>query len=746
VTNKGHSPNGAELLTTGRYESVAPAESYIEKLHTIEGDGRRWEELPSPPAPGVTQEDFSTILTLYTANPWIYAAVNRTSSAVSSVRRIFYEIGPDGQRKRSKTTKLQRLLDRPNRWQVWEDLIEQTVIDLRMLGWSYWEKVLTPDGKTVALWRLRADRVKPIPDPDTYWSGIEFYRTPTDVITLGLDEFLSFRQWSPISDYYGVSGMFAAQTPATWDLYGRAWNTSVFRNGAAAMPEGVFLTKNRLDETTEKRIKAAIKNKIGHPDVWRDILILDNGLEFRPTAVSARDMQFVELMGQARDQILAAMGVPPAMVGVPVAGGLGGWREQRQQFYQITVLPLLRKIESTINRFLAPEGEAMAFDLSDILSLIEDLDSIASQSERLVTRGIRTINEIREEMGLEPTEWGNVWWAPLGLAPVEAPGRPARPEGLGGGPQQPGASPVPARPPVPGIPAPAPQQKTRKLAANEDGEARVEILRATQRGIRPSMARRIAGRYRRALDEVRTGIVQRFRDTVAGSRIVKAEPEEAFSLPSDFVPLDEGQFKEFMADMMGPEIKDQTRRAARAIASALEISFKDPVGDGRFEKAFDDWKELRMGSSGRTITDRALKTIEEMKGEDLTAEQAIERLGRALDDEMERRVADLSISDATTFGNVAEVVEGVAGGFTYKMWVTQEDASVRGVAPTPGEDHSVMHGVVVKIDDFFSVPGRGQEYLMFAPGDPNGGPEVTSRCRCSLVLLRQDEAEALEAG
>ena len=42
-----------------------------------------------------------------------------------------------------------------------------------------------------------------------------------------------------------------------------------------------------------------------------------------------------------------------------ISGGLGGYTEQRQQFYQITVLPLLRKIESTINSWLAPEGEKM---------------------------------------------------------------------------------------------------------------------------------------------------------------------------------------------------------------------------------------------------------------------------------------------------------------------------------------------------------------------------------------------------
>ena len=339
--------------------TTAGADDYRYKM--IEKSALRFEEMPKPLAPGMSQEDLRTLMTLYVTNPWVYAAGARVASAIASVRRIFFV---DGKRVPQEESRLGRIFLRPNPFpQTIEDLMESVGIDMTVIGWHWWEKIFDGKGEAnenvIGVYRLRPDAVSIIPDAQHYWKGIRFKRTEDDIVELLPHQVVAFRNWSPVNDFAPVSGLFAAQSSVIWDIFGRTWNTSFFRNGA--LPEFVIKSKNRLDDDEELRVKTKFKNRAGHPDVWRDPIVLDDGLEIGNTAQSSREMEFAELMTKARDEILSSLKVPPAMVGVPISGGLGGFREQRHQFYQLTILPLLRKIEATINQFLAPKGESMKF-------------------------------------------------------------------------------------------------------------------------------------------------------------------------------------------------------------------------------------------------------------------------------------------------------------------------------------------------------------------------------------------------
>lgn len=718
-------------------------------------DARRYTEMPTPPAPGVSENDLKTILTLYSTNPWVYAPVNRIASAVSSVPRNYFRV-VDGQKKKVSDTHLQKLLEKPNPWQTFEDLIELTVIDLRLLGWSWWEKGFkegnTDPDRPDAVWRLRPDRTKIIRNAETYWEGIEFQRDPTSkAIKLPPPELVPFRHWSPLSDYWGISGLFAAQTSVVWDLFARAWNKSFFRNGASTVSDGVFQTDSYLNDATYKRLITTLKNRRGTPDTWQNPLILDNGLKFLPHAQTARDMQFSELMERAREEILAALGVPPAMVGLPISGGLGGYREQRMQFYQITVVPVLIKLQSSINRNLGPEDEIFEFDLRSILSLVEDLDAIAANADRLVGRGILTQNDIRKDMGIEPVGWGDDWWAPLGLAPTGAVGRPERPPGL----KREG------------------DDNGEEKAASDEGDwsekeeladyaIRRTMIKAGQKNVRQKMERMLAGSYRvafdRVLQEINALLDQNLRRTEkmakeaaeamakqAGDEPPAPPPPPKFHVLGNVAPSEE-EIAQIMEEELGDRLLQETNRAARSAAVSLGVDFKEMgLDDPAFQRSFNSWREERIASTARTMTARVNESVQDLQRRGVSPAQASRELASNFERFVEERVGDLARSDATTFSNTAVRGQGEQrGDLTHKQWANSGGPNVRDKAG--GETHrpeKFPSGPIVRIDEDFVVPGRGVNYRMDGPGDPRGGAEVTSKCECHLLLMTEPEARAL---
>ncbi len=725
------SENGGPDTATSQFTAKGPRVDSavpIYKLFTAEGDARRWDEMPKPPAPGVAKEDLNLLLTLYTANPWVFAAINRTAQAIAAVRRIYFRVDGMGKKTRANDTSLEMLLEHPNPFQTFEDLIELTVVDLRAVGWSWWEKVIDSTTKqTVGLWRLRPDKVTIRPDEERYWKGIEFERKPGDKVSLSPEEVVQFRNWSPVSDFFGVSGLFASQGSIVWDLFARAWNTSFFRNGAASFPEGVFESEQKVDEDTIKRIEERIKNKIGHPDVWRSPLVLDQGLQYKKTGATQHEMQFDALMAKARDEVLATLGVPPAMVGVPIAGGLGGFREQRHQFYQITVLPLLKKLQATVNRFLAPSGERFEFDLADILSLIEDVEAMTRNAESEVTRGIRTINEIRDERGQPKVVWGDTWWAPLGLAPVEVTGRPDRPPGL---------------------------QPTQAAATSEEftpRKMRMEFWKAAEDPVRRGMAAAFAGAYRRVFDELKRTIERKLEQQARpvekaeedeSVAVVKATPQ--FEFTGAFDPFTEDDYRSLVRSTVGSEALKQTTAAGRAAARALGVDFTEIVeSNPTFRKIVDSWLTARAGSTARTINAAVQRAADQARTDGLPKRRAIRRILAEFDRTVDQRIADLSASDATTFSSSALKIQGEQK-FTHKRWIHAGDARdpVRG---GKGESHiseNFPSGPIVGINERFDVPGRNGINRMEFPGDPAGDADVTSHCRCSIELLTTEEAQA----
>lgn len=121
-----------------------------------------------------------------------------------------------------------------------------------------------------------------------------------------------------------------------------------------------------------------------------------------------KDLEFPSLRQISREDICAAFGVDPRMVGASSAkgqeGGLSGsqYQEARRRLEQQTCTPLRLAIQEALDISVTPEfGEVYArFSPSAIAAIIETPTEIAQRSAVLVASRIITLEEARQENGL----------------------------------------------------------------------------------------------------------------------------------------------------------------------------------------------------------------------------------------------------------------------------------------------------------------------------------------------------------
>jgi hypothetical protein len=83
--------------------------------------------------------------------------------------------------------------------------------------------------------------------------------------------------------------------------------------------------------------------------------------------------------------------------------------------------------ERLLPMFPAQAGDVVEFDISGVPALQEAEDSKWTRRMQQLEKGALTINEWREEAGQTPVPWGDVWWAPAGLRPVDGVPEPLEP-------------------------------------------------------------------------------------------------------------------------------------------------------------------------------------------------------------------------------------------------------------------------------------------------------------------------------
>lgn len=269
------------------------------------------------------------------------------------------------------------LLRRPNPREEGGRFLEGVFGHLLVSGNAYLEAA-SIDGRVRELHALRPDRMRVVPGASGWPAGFE-YQVGGQVVrfTIGdepVPPILHLTLFHPTDDHYGLSPMEAAAAALDIHNAASAWNKALLDN--AARPSGalVFAGEAAVSDAQFTRLKAELEETYqGARNAGRPML-LEGGLDWKPLALSPKEMDFVQAKAAAAREIALAFGVPPLLLGLPGDATLANYAEANRAFYRQTVIPLAKRTLDALSLWLAPAWGAD-------LRLEPDLDAIEALSE-----------------------------------------------------------------------------------------------------------------------------------------------------------------------------------------------------------------------------------------------------------------------------------------------------------------------------------------------------------------------------
>lgn len=137
-------------------------------------------------------------------------------------------------------------------------------------------------------------------------------------------------------------------------------------------------------------------------------LIAMKGATVQKATSNNKDMQYLELLKFARDGIIQTYGVPPQLAGIIETANLGsGSGDSQKKDWKLTFEGEAVFIENAFNNCLKQYGfnERFHFSKMDIIDELYD----AQVNQILVSMGIKTREEVRNDMGLDKMDNTLTW-------------------------------------------------------------------------------------------------------------------------------------------------------------------------------------------------------------------------------------------------------------------------------------------------------------------------------------------------
>lgn len=295
---------------------------------------------------------------------------------------------------------------------------------LQVTGNEYLHPIMGPMGYPVEIWVMPSQYVKIKPTRDERMiEGYEYGQQPNNAF-FEPDEVLHNRVPDPNDPLYGRGWVAAASDAAGLLQSMDGYEKHLFEN--QARPDwGIFL-KETLNETQWNRMIAYLdQNLRGNRNSGRPY-IFEGGSDARPLQFSPRDLSFSEGENRKVEVIAAVSGVPVTLLKANDPN-LASAQVGFASYMRDTIHPYLVADAEFLNQSLLPlfgglaDGLFLAYDNP----VQEDEQLISGIMQSQVAAGIRTINEARAELGLDPADDGDE--LRVNGIPLDVLGQPALP-------------------------------------------------------------------------------------------------------------------------------------------------------------------------------------------------------------------------------------------------------------------------------------------------------------------------------
>lgn len=635
----------------------------------------------------------------YKANIWVYACIRKITQSVASVPLLTYHL-TDGEDERIPGHPLEKLLQRPNKFQAGQDIMEFLVAHLYLAGNGYWG-IIEANGKPRELLVLLPQYVKPIPSSTDYLKGYEL-NVSGQPVTLAPSQVFHVMFIDPANLWIGMSPMQAAGRVIDTDTEQINWNKVAMQNRAVA--DGAFVVKETLKEEQYQDLKKIVREQHTGSGNARVPWVLHSGATWQQMSLSPVEMDFIESRKMNREDICAVYQVPPILVGIMDDASYNNYATALKSFWTDTIAPLMNDICTAINVALAPRfGDDVIIkpDYTNVPAMQEILKERVDTATKLFSMGV-PFNQINDRLGLgfAPLEHGDEGYLPLSLMPAGTT-KASEVLDISKG-KQTNASEC--------------KEKHGKAFWLQTEEQKTAYWKAYDRDRRVwenAIAKKIADRFDAEVDVV----VKAYKD--AGTIDAALE----------------SQRNEWKKILMSVYVSVIEHFGNRLMDQLLKTGF----GPSESKLVFDPWADNII----QWVSTWAAKKI--IGIEDTTKQRIATVIKQGIDAnegtaEIAKRIKD-AYADFSRYRSfvIARTEVGAASGFAShasakqtglqirKQWVSSRDDRVR-------DSHNVGTGIDGEIREMDELYSNG---CMF-PGDPAGPPEEVIQCRCVENYLSQE--------
>lgn len=172
---------------------------------------------------------------------------------------------------------------------------------------------------------------------------------------------------------------------------------SFFESGASL--SGIINSRTQLSAKQRQEILSSWNTT--YSNGGRGVAVLQGNLSYQPISLNAADSQMVEAREMNAIDIATFFGAPAAMLNIKGFSSYSSLEDTQNFFLTTTLLPYIKMMETEFDKKLLNDNETnlkVIFDSESILRT--NKTALADYYTKLVTNGLMTANEARQQLGL----------------------------------------------------------------------------------------------------------------------------------------------------------------------------------------------------------------------------------------------------------------------------------------------------------------------------------------------------------
>ena len=257
-------------------------------------------------------------------------------------------------------------------------------------------------GRPFALWPIHPSQVCPERDQ----AGRLFYRVKLDdgaTVDLAAADMFHVRGWG--EDVVGVDVMTYAAQSLGWAKAIQLFGAAFFGNGATL--SGVVTSKGKFADGVLARLKTEFGKLYKGVRRSNQTAFLDNGMDWKPTAVEPLKAQMIEANQFLIEEICRWFGVPPHKIAHLLRATFSNIEHQSIEVVQDSILPWVRRFEDEADYKLFGQNRQGLYTKIELRGLLRgDFKTQQEGFEVMRRNGALNADEWRELVDMPPMPAG----------------------------------------------------------------------------------------------------------------------------------------------------------------------------------------------------------------------------------------------------------------------------------------------------------------------------------------------------